>query len=100
MKRQAEVFKALAHPGRMAIVHALAGEPVCACLLAEAAGCTASTASRHLTVLRHAGVIADERRGQKVFYHLSIPCVLRFGECLDRIEAGGEAGTLEAICCS
>lgn len=100
MRHQAEVFKALAHPGRMAIVHALAGGPVCACELAEAAGCTPSTASRHLTVLRHSGVISDERRGQQIFYHLRFPCVLNFAECLDRIAAGEDAETLESSCCS
>ena len=55
LKRQAEVFKALGHPGRMAIVHTLGEGPVCACELAEVAGCTPSTASRHLAVLRQAG---------------------------------------------
>jgi len=86
--RQAEVFKALGHPARMAIVHALADGPVCACKLAGAAGCAASTVSRHLSVLRYAGLIADERRGQQVFYQLCFPCVLTFAACIERIEAG------------
>ena len=100
VKRQAEVFKALGHPGRMAIVHALAKGPVCACDLAGVAGLAASTTSRHLTVLRHAGVISDERRGQQVFYHLSYPCVLSFAECLERIDVGEQVDTLPVACCS
>lgn len=99
MQRQAEVFKALGHRARMAMVHALADGPVCACELAEAAGCGLSTASRHLTVLRHAGLIADERRGQQIFYRLVFPCVLTFAECLDRIDAGERIGTLKVGCC-
>jgi len=100
LKRQAEVFKALGHPGRMAIVHALGDGEVCACELAAAAGCAASTTSRHLTVLRHAGVIADERRGQQIFYRLSCPCVLTFAECLNRVDAGEIVQTLRIACCA
>jgi ArsR family transcriptional regulator len=96
--RQAEVFKALGHAGRMAIVHALKHGPVCACDLAGAAGCSASTTSRHLSVLRHAGVIADERRGQQIFYHLACPCVLSFADCINKVDAGEEQVTLCEAC--
>lgn len=99
IQRQADVFKALGHRARMAMVHALAGGPVCACELARAAGCGLSTASRHLTVLRHAGIIADERRGQQIFYRLVFPCVLTFAECLERIDAGERVATLKVGCC-
>ena len=100
LKRQAEVFKALGHPGRMAIVHALGHGAVCVCELATAAGCAASTTSRHLTVLRHAGLIADERRGQQIFYRLTCPCVLSFAECINRVDAGEEVQTLQVGCCA
>jgi DNA-binding transcriptional ArsR family regulator len=100
LKRQAEVFKALGHPGRMAMVHALGFGEVCACELAAAAGCAASTTSRHLTVLRHAGLIADERRGQQIFYRLSCPCVLTFAECINRVDAGEKVKTLRVACCA
>lgn len=99
IQRQAEVFKALGHGARMAMVHALADGPVCACELARAAGCGLSTASRHLTVLRHAGLIVDERRGQQIFYRLVFPCVLTFADCLDRVEAGEKVGSLRVGCC-
>ncbi len=97
-KRQAEVFKALGHPGRMAIVHALSGGEVCACRLATVAGRAASTTSRHLMVLKHAGLIADERRGQQVFYHLTCPCVLTFAECINQVDAGKKIQTLRVPC--
>ncbi len=100
LRRQAEVFKALGHPGRMAIVHALGNGEVCACELAAVAGVGASTASRHLGVLRQAGVIADERRGQQIFYRLACPCVLTFAQCLDRVAAGDENVKLTVACCA
>lgn len=100
IKRQAEVFKALGHPGRMAIVHALASGEVCACELASVAGCAPSTASRHLQVLRHAGLIADERRGQQIIYRLTFPCVVTFAQCIDRVDAGENVQTLRVACCA
>ena len=98
LRRQAEVFKALGHAGRMAIVHALRGGAVCACELAEVAECSAPTASRHLSVLRQAGLIEDERRGQQVFYHLTCPCVLSFAECIKRVDAGEDTSTVRIGC--
>jgi len=82
----------------MAIVHALAEGPVCACELAKVAGCAPSTVSRHLSVLRYAGVIADERRGQQIYYHLVFPCVLSFAECIKRIESGAQPAEVCACC--
>ena len=45
-------------------------------------------------------MIRDERRGQKIFYHLSFPCVLSFAECLERIDAGETVDTMPVACCS
>jgi DNA-binding transcriptional ArsR family regulator len=81
LSSQAETFKALAHPARLAIVHALADGPVCACDLATMAQSTASTTSRHLTVLRHAGIISNNRKGQQIYYQLERPCLLTFIDC-------------------
>ena len=100
LQRQAGVFKALGHPGRMAIIHALADGEVCACDLAEVAGCSPSTTSRHLTVLRSAGLIEDERRGQQIFYRLVFPCVLTFAQCINRIDAGEKVQTIRVACCA
>jgi ArsR family transcriptional regulator len=77
------VFKALGHPARVAIIRKLSQGEHCVCDLVEVAGLGWSTVSRHLSVLRDAGVIADEKRGLKVFYRLTLPCVSRFIACLD-----------------
>ena len=92
--RQAQVFKALGHFGRMTIVHALAGGEVSGCDLPEAAGCSPSTASRYLLVLGHAGLIAAERRGQQIYYRLTCPCVLTLAECINRVDAGERSPTM------
>jgi ArsR family transcriptional regulator len=79
-----KVFRALAHPARVQVVRELSGGgEKCVCDLVEACGLGWSTVSRHLSVLREAGVIADEKRGLQVFYRLTLKCVSRFVDCLD-----------------
>lgn len=85
-KPVATVFKALGHPARVKIVRQLSDKEHCVCDLVEAVGLGWSTVSRHLSVLKRAGVIADEKRGLQVFYRLTLPCVSRFIACLDAPE--------------
>jgi len=82
LRKEAGVFKALAHPSRLAIVEALAHGESCVCEFQRLVGSDMSTVSRHLAVLRQAGVIADEKRGQWVYYRLTLPCVQTFLNCL------------------
>jgi len=82
----AEVFRALAHPTRVFIVEHLAehGEK-CVCDMTALIGADMSTVSRHLTALKKAGVIEDEKRGTMTFYRLRTPCVLNFLQCAERV---------------
>ena len=94
-----KVFRALAHPARVQIVRELsAGEEKCVCELVSACGLGWSTVSRHLSVLREAGVISDEKRGLQVFYRLTLQCVSRFVDCLDN--PGRYPDLKKASCCT
>jgi ArsR family transcriptional regulator, arsenate/arsenite/antimonite-responsive transcriptional repressor len=69
----ATVFKALSHPARVQIVNLLArsdGGELCVCDFTEAIGLAQPTVSHHLKLLREAGLIAGDRRGTWVYYHL------------------------------
>jgi len=77
------VFKALGHPARLTLVRTLQGGERCVCDLVGAVGLGWSTTSRHLEILREAGVVGSEKRGQQVFYRLSLACVPGFLACLD-----------------
>ena len=79
---RANVFKALAHPSRLLIVEQLAQQERCVCELTEMIGADMSTVSKHLSVLKAAGVIQDDKRGLQVYYRLKMPCVLRFLDCV------------------
>jgi DNA-binding transcriptional ArsR family regulator len=80
-KIMAEILKALAHPVRVMIVEALTTGDRCVCELNELADIDQSGISRHLAMLKKAGILTDRRDGMKVFYHLENPCILRAFEC-------------------
>ena len=87
-KQRVAVFKALGHPARLQIVEKLASGERCVCDLVELVGLGWSAVSRHLAVLKAAGVLEDEKRGLKVFYRLALPCVTSFTACLDAASKG------------
>lgn len=57
----------------------------CVCELTALIGADTSTVSKHLSVLKAAGIVAVEKRGLQVFYRLKMPCVLRFFDCVSEV---------------
>jgi DNA-binding transcriptional ArsR family regulator len=84
-KAQAEIVKAMAHPTRLMIISALSEREHCVCELTDMAGVDTSTVSKHLTVLKNAGIVDIDKRGQMVFYSLVMPCTLNFMKCLEKV---------------
>ena len=82
---RAKVLKALAHPSRLFIVDELARGERCVSDLAAMIGADISTVSRHLAVLRAAGIVRDQKQGSQVFYSLRVPCVLKFFACAESV---------------
>ncbi|MEF2144150.1 MAG: metalloregulator ArsR/SmtB family transcription factor [Desulfovibrionaceae bacterium] len=83
---QSRVFKALGHPARLSMVHALCGGERCVCDLRDLVDLDMSTVSKHLSVLREAGVVLAEKRGNWNYYRLALPCVPGFLHCLGQRE--------------
>lgn len=82
---KAKVLKALAHPTRLWMAEQLAGGERCVCEFADVIDADFSTISKHLSVLKHAGIVQDEKRGKQVFYRLKVPCVLNFMSCVEAV---------------
>jgi len=82
---RAKVLKALAHPSRLFMVDVLSQGERCVCELTVLVGADISTVSKHLSVLKSAGIVADDKRGQQVYYRLKMPCVLRFFDCVGEV---------------
>jgi ArsR family transcriptional regulator len=55
------------------------------CELREEVGADISTVSKHLSVLKNAGIVEDNRRGLQVFYRLRVPCILNFFGCVENV---------------
>ena len=82
---RARIIKALAHPTRLFLVDELSRGERCVCELTEMVGADMSTVSKHLAVLRSAGIVEDEKRGSQVFYTIRCPCVLNFFKCVETV---------------
>jgi DNA-binding transcriptional ArsR family regulator len=83
---RARIFKAMSHPTRLFIVDQLAQDGQrCVCELTEMVGADMSTVSRHLAILKEAGIIEDEKRGAQVYYRLRMTCVLSFFDCVETV---------------
>ena len=72
MQAEANVFKALGDPTRLrlAVLLAIEGE-TCVCRLAEALAAPDFRVSRHLGVMRAAGLVEARREGTWMYYRLS-----------------------------
>ena len=82
---RARIIKAMAHPSRLFIVDELSRQERCVHELTEMVGADVSTVSKHLSVLKNAGIVEDEKRGAQVYYSLRVPCVLNFFSCVESV---------------
>ncbi|MBB1243115.1 winged helix-turn-helix transcriptional regulator [Streptomyces durbertensis] len=78
-------LEALAHPLRMRLCRHLARAPYTTGELAGALGVSAPEVSRHLKVLRQAGLLSTRRQGRYVQHRMDVPVVARLGS--DLLEA-------------
>mgnify|MGYP001551787592 CR=1 FL=1 len=77
---KAEIFQALAHPTRIAIVESLRVRELSAGKLIELLELEQANASQHLAVLRSRQIVTARKEGNQVFYSLRDPAL---GDVLD-----------------
>ena len=65
-----ELFKALASPIRLRILHALSQQPLCVHDLTERLGLRQPLVSQHLRILRSARLLGGQRNGKEILYSL------------------------------
>jgi DNA-binding transcriptional ArsR family regulator len=66
-----ESFKALSDPSRREILNLLRAGPMSAGELLEHFQMTGASLSHHLSILKQAGLIDDEKKGKYIFYTLN-----------------------------
>ncbi len=84
---RAKIIKAMAHPTRLFIINELQKGETCVCELVKLVGNDQSTVSKHLSVMKNAGIIEDDKRGLKVFYKLKYRCIFSCLTCIERMVA-------------
>ena len=84
-ENRARVIKAMAHPSRLMMIDALSEGEKCVNELRDIVGSDLSTVSRHLSILRSAGIVDDRKDGLQVFYRLRVPCILNFFGCVEAV---------------
>ena len=85
LEARAKILKAMAHSSRLLIIEELSQGERCVCELTEMVGADVSTVSKHLSVLKQAGLVIDDKRGNQVFYQLRVPCILNFFGCIESV---------------
>jgi ArsR family transcriptional regulator len=82
---RARIIKAMAHPTRLCIVDELSKGKMCVNELTSIIGADMSTVSKHLAVLKNAGIINSNKQGANVYYILKMPCMLGFFSCVETV---------------
>lgn len=85
IEAKAKVLKALAHPTRLWMAEQLSTGEMCVCEFVDQIDADFSTISKHLSILKQAGIVGDDKRGKQVFYKLKVPCVLQFISCVEAV---------------
>jgi ArsR family transcriptional regulator len=81
---KAEIFQALAHPTRIAIVEALRNGEMSAGQIIDQLGLEQANASQHFAVLRSKQVVVNRKEGNQVFYSLRDPVLIEVLDVLKR----------------
>jgi ArsR family transcriptional regulator len=83
-REQARILRILANESRLAIVDLLEDGERNVTDIVEHLGLDQSTVSKHLAMLRSAGLVEDRRAGNRVMYSLALPCILEVCSCVER----------------
>jgi len=83
---RAKIMKALANKYRLKIVDTL-GENLNMCVndLVKELDLNQSSVSKHLNILKSAGVVKAKKEGLKVYYSLRTPCIINYFVCIDNV---------------
>lgn len=94
---RAAIIKAMAHPTRLFIVDHLSRRKACVAELTNLIGADMSTVSKHLTVLKSAGIVDDRKQGAQVYYTLRVPCIMNFFGCVESVIKTNASRQLQLI---
>ena len=94
---KAQIFQALAHPTRIAIVEALRSGEIGATALSGLVQVEQANLSQHLAVLRAKQVVISRKVGNQVFYAVRDPVLIQVLDLLRQYFSGHLRDTLAAL---
>ncbi len=68
-----QLFRALADPTRLRLIHLMSEQEICVCYFIEVIGAPQPKISRHLAYLRRVELVAARRDGKWMHYRLTVP---------------------------
>ena len=84
---RARIAKAMAHPSRLLMLEALEQKERCVGDLTDLVGADQSTVSKHLALLKQAGLVEDRKDGVMVYYRVKVCCLQGFWDCIEGVLA-------------
>ena len=82
---RAKVVKAMAHPVRLMVIEFLKDGEHSFSEVFDLFKLDKSTVSKHLLVLKEAGIITSRKEGTDMIYKLEVPCVIDFFSCVTAV---------------
>src|ERR1051325_6388566 len=81
---KANIFQALAHPTRIAILELLRDGEMSARAIIDRLGIEQANASQHLAILRSRQIVTNRKEGNQVFYSLRDPLLIEVLDIMRR----------------
>jgi len=98
-QKKADILKALAHPVRIRVFESLADGEKTAGELVVITGEKEANTSRHLAVLRNAGIVATRKEGLNVYYSNRMPCLIPVLSCINQAVCTIADEHMKVACC-
>ena len=84
---RAKIIKAMSHPVRLMVIEFLKNGDQSFSEIFDLFQLDKSTVSKHLLVLKEAGIVSSRKNGADMIYKLEVPCVTDFFSCVTAVIA-------------
>ena len=82
---RAKIIKSMSHPVRLMIIEFLKGRERSFSEMFDLFKLDKSTVSKHLLVLKEAGIVSSRKEGMDMIYILDVPCITDFFSCVTAV---------------
>ena len=82
---RAKIIKAMGHPVRLMMIEFLKKRECSFSDIFDLFKLDKSTVSKHLLVLKEAGIVSSKKDGADMVYKLEVPCVTDFFSCVTAV---------------